>query len=241
MKQVLLFCAFMSLFLLSIMQTGCAKNPEGCVFYPDPLSDEEQNICEVADPLEPINRVIFVFNDKFYMWVLEPINENVYKKIPEPARDCIGNFFYNLFAPVRIIGAIMQGKGETAGLTTNEFVNNSLFGIAGIFRPAKFNPPDEEDLDQGLAHWGFGEGFYIVWPIFGPKTLRSSFGSIGEYFISPTKYTASNERFILQSTDSVDLWNEFSPTYKSITEGSIDEYTSLKKAYVERQRERLRE
>ncbi|AKM84025.1 TPA: hypothetical protein DCZ46_01710 [Candidatus Campbellbacteria bacterium] len=229
-----------SIFLLLVTtQIGCAQKPEGCVFYEDPLSDEEQTVCEVWDPFEPLNRITFYVNDKFYMWVLEPINKNLYEKIPEPVRDCIGNFFYNLSFPTRLFGAAMQGKGEIVGLTMNETINNSFFGIGGIFRPVKFNPPDEEDIDQGLAYWGVGEGVYIIWPLFGPRTFRSSFGNFGEYFISPVKYTGSVERFSLQSADSIDLWHDFSPTYKGIMDGSVDQYTAIKRAYISERRENL--
>lgn len=240
MRDASLFFAFMFLFLISIFQTGCAKKQTDCVFYEDPLSNEEQKICEVADPLEPINRVVFVFNDRFYLWVLEPINKNIYKKIPEPVRDSIGNFFQNITAPARFIGAVAQGKGETAGLIANEFINNSLLGIGGIFDPVKFTYPDDEDIGQGLAYWGFGEGIYFVWPIFGPRTTRSTVGDIGGYFVSPVKYTDNFERTVLQSTDSLDMWSGFSKTYIGIMDGSVDKYTALKKAYVSRTREDLR-
>lgn len=238
MRNLFLFFAFM--FLFSVFQTGCAKKPADCVFYEDPLSDEEQKICEIADPLESINRVVFVFNDRFYLWVLEPIDKNLYRKIPKPIRESIGNFFQNITAPVRFFGAIMQNKGETAGLIANEFINDSLFGIGGIFDPVKFTYPDDEDIEQGLACWGFDEGIYFVWPFFGPRTTRSTIGDIGGYFVSPVKYTDNFERTVLQSTDSLNMWSGFSKTYIGIMDGSVDKYTALKKAYISKIREKQR-
>src|SRR5690349_21425644 len=74
------------------------------VWADDFLSDEsyaEQNAAiKVYDPIEPLNRAIFTFNDKAFIWVLNPIATGYSKVLPADIRGCVGNFFYNLGEPV---------------------------------------------------------------------------------------------------------------------------------------------
>ena len=48
--------------------------------------DEEEEVDEILDPLEPINRVFFHFNDKLYFWVLKPVARGYGFVVPKPAR-----------------------------------------------------------------------------------------------------------------------------------------------------------
>ena len=54
--------------------------------------DKEESV-EVYDPLEPVNRVIFSFNDTVYEWVLDPVATGYSKVVPSDIRGLIGNFF----------------------------------------------------------------------------------------------------------------------------------------------------
>ena len=55
------------------------------------LDDDEDYIDDeavtISDPLEPVNRVFFVFNDKLYFWLLRPIARGYSWVVPEPARE----------------------------------------------------------------------------------------------------------------------------------------------------------
>ena len=61
---------------------------------------------EIYDPLEPINRAIFSFNnvDKMY----EPVAKG-YEKLPSPIQSGISNFLSNLRAPIVVINQVLQG------------------------------------------------------------------------------------------------------------------------------------
>ena len=53
----------------------------------DLLEDElEEKKLEVADPLEPLNRLMFQVNDRFYFWILKPVTQTYKGIAPEPAR-----------------------------------------------------------------------------------------------------------------------------------------------------------
>src|SRR5271157_3200375 len=52
--------------------------------YLNDINDEE--VITIADPLEPFNRAMYVFNDKLYFWMLKPVAQGYSKVVPEPAR-----------------------------------------------------------------------------------------------------------------------------------------------------------
>lgn len=231
-KNVLLSCL---LCLSLLIQFGCAKNPKDCVFYPDPMSDEEIPVCEIADPLEPINRVTFKFNDLLWTHVLDPVNK-VWRMVPW-IPDRVDAFLNHITSPVRFVGALVQGKGETAGCIANEFVNNTFFGGLGTFDVVPYTYQDQEDMGQGFAHWGVGEGFWIVWPFFGGMSLRDSVGTIADNFLSPALYTENVWRLSLYSGEGLKAWNENSETYYKLTRVNFDDpYERYKKWYVDKRR-----
>jgi phospholipid-binding lipoprotein MlaA len=155
------------------------------------VDSDEQAVYKVADPIEPFNRLMFSFNDKMYQWVLRPVSLGYRKVTPRVVRSGVQNFFTNLGAPVRTVGCILQGKAQAATTEVAKFIFNSTFGVLGFFDLFKDYPemnPDHEDLGQSLAVYGIGDGFYIVWPILGPSTLRDTVGSIGDGFLDPVNY-----------------------------------------------------
>ena len=50
----------------------------------------------MPDPLQVVNRPFFTFNDKMYFWVLKPVARGYGWIVPEPARNSVKKFFYNL-------------------------------------------------------------------------------------------------------------------------------------------------
>ena len=68
---------------------------------------------EIYDPLEPINRAIFSFNNFADKIILEPTAKG-YRKLPSPIQLGISNFLSNLRAPLVVINQILQGQGKNA-------------------------------------------------------------------------------------------------------------------------------
>ena len=64
---------------------------------------------QVYDPLEPLNRVIFKFNNVADRIVLEPVAKG-YRKLPSPVQSGVGNFFSNLRLPLVIVNQFLQGQ-----------------------------------------------------------------------------------------------------------------------------------
>jgi len=204
----------------------------------DLLEEElaEQTV-EVADPLEPWNRMMYYVNDALYFWVLKPVAQ-VYKDItPEPARIGIRNFFHNLTTPVRFVNCLLQGKGDSAGTELHRFAVNTTAGVLGFGDPARSElglEPAKEDLGQTLAIYGLGNGFYIVWPLFGPSTVRDSVGMVGDQFLNPTRYVKPTEVSIGISAVKITNENSFHiGEYEALKSAAIEPYVAMREAYIQ--------
>lgn len=205
----------------------------------------EESSPTVADPLEPVNRAIFVFNDKAYFWVLKPVAQGYRAVVPQGARVSVRNFFSNLGTPIRLANNILQGKPKAAGTELLRFVINSTIGIAGLFDPARTGFHIEkrnEDLGQTLGRYGLGPGFYIVLPLLGPSTARDTVGLAGDLFADPLTYISdpSAETGIraFRSENEVSL---SIGDYEDLKESSLDPYVAVRDAYVQNRARKVRE
>lgn len=139
---------------------------------------------EVNDPLEPVNRWIFAFNEFFQDVLLRPLSTLYNEAIPAIARTGIRNFLDNLKSPVTLANNILQGDIDGAVTTLGRFIVNSTVGIAGFADVAADSGLEgrDEDFGQTLGVWGAGEGFYLVLPIFGPSNPRDL---VGKFIVDP--------------------------------------------------------
>ncbi|MEO5357437.1 MAG: VacJ family lipoprotein [Nitrospirae bacterium YQR-1] len=199
--------------------------------------DEKTGDLEIADPLESLNRVMFEFNDALYTGVLKPLTTAYNFVVPEDGRIAVDNFFYNLFMPVRFVNAVLQLKFEDAGNELLRFTINSTIGIAGLadFATSEFNlKKSEKDTGQTLGFYGLGHGFYIVWPLLGPKSLRDSFGYVGDMYLRPINYLGDYRKSMAVTaynyTNHLSLHTQ---DYETLKEASVDPYLSLRDAYLQ--------
>ena len=204
-----------------------------------------RNSFSIADPLRPVNKFMFMVNDKIYFIIIKPLAKQYKKITPKPARISLKNFFNNLAAPGRFANCILQGKFHSANTEFKRFAVNSTVGILGLSDPARDKMglmQTNEDLGQTLAKYGFGNGFYVVWPLLGPSTLRDSVGLVGDSFTNPIMYLKSTRVYIAASVAK--SANEYSfrlGDYKAFKEGTIDPYTAMRDAYIQYRRKMVQE
>lgn len=139
------------------------------------------------DPLEPVNRVVYTFNDKVDRAVLKPVAKGYKRVVPGPVRTGVSNFFANLKQPVVIVNDLLQGQVVQTGSDTSRFIWNSTVGLAGVLDVATPMglPAHDEDFGQTFGVWGFGEGWYLVLPFLGPSTARDALGLPPEWELDP--------------------------------------------------------
>ncbi len=213
----------------------------------DFFEDEfEEEAVLVSDPFSHWNRAMFHFNDKLYFWVLKPLARGYKAITPDFFRVGVKNFFRNITTPVRLVNCLLQGKGDAAVNEFARFVINTTVGVLGLGSPAdnipEVAPPSEEDLGQTLARYGIGNGFYIVWPVLGPSTLRDTFGMVGDFFLKPVSYVDSTEASIaIWSFDKVNETSFRIGDYESLKKAAIDPYLAIRNVYIQYRNTQLEE
>ena len=158
------------------------------------VTEAEEEGPRIPDPLAPVNKVMYHFNDRLYFWVLKPVTQVYSHIIPEDFRIIFGNVYDNLWAPSRMLNNLLQLRFKAAGNELIRFLFNSVAGIAGmgdVARDALGIKKQEADFGQTLGHYGIGHGFYLVLPVFGPSSLRDGIGLAGDYFMHPLTYVSS--------------------------------------------------
>lgn len=192
---------------------------------------------QVADPLEPINRAIFVFNDRLYFWVLKPMAQGYNFILPGAARRGVRNFFSNLFTPIRFVNCILQGKGNAAATEVVRLITNTTLGVAGFWDPAMDLYGVEisnEDLGQTLGAYGIGNGFYLVWPVLGPNSLRDTVGFFGDLYVNPINYLEPTSLAF-----GVGLYRRFNDLslrigdYEAVKQAAVDPYVAFRDGYIQ--------
>jgi phospholipid-binding lipoprotein MlaA len=198
----------------------------------------------ISDPLEPWNRAMFTFNDKLYFWAAKPLARGYSAIVPEWGRVRVKNIFQNISMPVRFVNNLLQLKIRGAGTELLRFVFNTTAGVGGMFDVARNIDlkVSDEDLGQTLGVYGIGNGFYIVWPVLGPSSLRDTVGTVGDYFLDPVSYITPTESQI--GVRTFDYTNETSlhiGDYEDMKESAIDPYISFRSAYIEYRKNKIKE
>ena len=201
-------------------------------YLDEPFAEKEVS---VADPLQPMNRVFFHFNDKMYFWMLKPL-ATLYKTfVPTGVRLCVRNAFVNAMAPVRIANNLLQMKGKQCGVELTRFALNSTLGAGGLFDPAEKEfglKPYDEDFGQTLGHYGLGNGLFIMWPVLGPSTLRDTVGLAGDFFLDPMNYLPWQVDAVAKGTKEVNRTSLNLGQYEDFKASALDPYVSMRDAYV---------
>lgn len=216
------------------------------VNIPPKSSKPEEPVETIADPLEPINRVFFHFNDKFYFLILKPVASGYEIVVPEILRVGVRNFFSNAATPIRLVNCLLQANFKCVGTEIARFFLNTTFGVAGFFDPARaeFNIEKiEKDFGSTLGLWGIGPGFYVNWPIFGPSSLRDTVGFVFDLFLDPQNYLIPSIPINI-AVKSYAQVNETSLTigeYEEFKKSAIDPYIALKDAYHQYRQNKIKE
>lgn len=195
----------------------------------------------VADPLESWNRMWFHFNDFVLLKMGKPLYSGYEAVTPSELRTGVRNFFHNVLFPVRFVNALLQGEFLAAGVEFDRFMINTIVGFGGFIDVAKKDKPivepDVKDMGQTFGRWGMGEGIYLVWPFFGPSTLRDTAGMAGDYFLDPTWILLTLDQGI--ATNTYREVNNLGPTidtYEGLKSGSVEPYTAMRDAYIQMRR-----
>jgi len=190
-----------------------------------------------ADPLEPLNRGIYRFNDAIDKAVIKPVAKGYKAVMPQPARNMVGNFISNLDDVLVTINDLLQLKFNQAASDGARVMINSTFGVLGLFNVADRLEKHNEDFGQTLGYWGLGPGPYLVLPILGPSSLRDSTGLYVDGFASiPYNVQDVSTRNQYYGLSSIHYRASILDQEKVLNEAVIDRYEFIRDTYLLRRK-----
>jgi phospholipid-binding lipoprotein MlaA len=202
----------------------------------------------IRDPIEPVNRGIFAFNNLLDIAIIEPVAKVYNFLVPSFARDGVQNFMRNLNTPIIVANEFLQGDIKGVGVAAARFVINTTAGMGGLFDVAGTQglPYSQEDFGQTLAVWGFGDGFYMVLPVIGPSSLRDTAGIAADSYADPVRLWAHNtDREWIYYTrvglDGLDKRARLVKATEDLRRNSLDYYAAVRSAYVQKRQSLIRD
>lgn len=214
--------------VLALMLAGCASGPTAVPH----------------DPLEPLNRGIYGFNEKVDAMVLKPV-ATVYRDVtPDPVRTGVHNFFSNLKDLWSSINAVAQLRPQEAVENFMRFNVNTVFGLGGLLDLAsEMNIPRTElDFGQTLGRWGVPAGPYLVLPLFGPSSGRDLLGTSIEAKGDLTQGLDSvSQRNALQALRAVEKRANLLRATDLLGDVSLDPYSFTRDVYLQRRQSQIQD
>ena len=191
------------------------------------------------DPWENWNRKVFGFNEALDVNVLKPVATVYADVVPVMVRQGVQNFFSNFADAWSAVNNLLQGKVELGLQDMVRVGVNTLFGLGGVLDVASEMGIDHhyEDFGQTLGHWGFGAGAYIVWPLFGPSTVRETIALPLDRTVSPALVIdGGSAQLGVSALQLINVRASLLGAGKVVDEIALDKYSFIRDAYLQRRR-----
>jgi phospholipid-binding lipoprotein MlaA len=201
----------------------------GCATTGGPMSK--------ADPFEPWNRAMYDVNEVVDGKFVKPAVQAYVDYTPKPIQQTIRNFFGNIDDLFSAINGLLSGKLDSAGNDLGRVILNTLAGIGGLIDVASDAGIPKGNLDFGLTFgtWGFPQGPYLFVPLIGPTTVRDGTGLGVRFYTGLVGYIPDvPTRNVLYGVGAVDLRAQALGPESLIDQASLDRYTFIRRAYLQR-------
>jgi len=199
---------------------------------------------EEYDPWEPFNEKMFDFNRGLDRWVIKPVAKGYNKVMPDPWQQAVGNAFSNIGFVPRMVNSLLQGRFAGAGRELLRLVVNSSIGLGGLMDIAKQEGFEKSnaDLGQTLGVWGVGPGPYLILPFLPPLTVRDAIGYGVDGAMNPLSYFIPvGATFGMRGEDTVNDRSLNLDLYQGFEESTVDFYSGLRNAYLQRRQKLIKE
>jgi phospholipid-binding lipoprotein MlaA len=196
-----------------------------------------------ADPLEPLNRATWRFNDAIDRTVAKPVARGYNKVVPAPVRTGVSNFFSNLGDVTVAFNDFAQGRFRDGMSDVTRFAVNSTFGVLGLFDVAGKGgvPKHDQDFGLTLGHYGVPTGPYLVLPLFGPSTFRDAAGVGVDQYIAPSNQFDPAWRNSLWGLNFVSARARYLDATNLLEQAALDKYLFVRDAWLAQRQSKLDE
>ncbi|MEH0166850.1 VacJ family lipoprotein [Paucibacter sp. JuS9] len=189
------------------------------------------------DPFENWNRKVFSFNEALDENILKPVATGYSEIVPQPIRKSVDNFFSNVGDGWSAINLFLQGRFKTGIQQTMRFAVNTTLGLGGLLDIGSEVGLERttEDLGKTFGRWGFGTGAYIVWPLFGPSSVRDSLAMPWDRTASPAlAFNDGRSKVSIYVLQTVNARSNFLRAGEMLDGIALDKYTFIRDAYLTR-------
>ncbi len=210
------------------LSIACVLAVTGCASVPPGERDPE-------DPHEGFNRSMYRFNDKLDAAVLKPVSSAYTRTLPQPVRTGVSNFYSNITYLDTTLNDFLQGKGAQGASDLGRFLVNSTIGIIGIFDVATPMGLElhNEDFGQTLGVWGARNDSYLMYPVWGPSTVRDTGGIVVSLLTNPIYYATAPVSIPLGLLQVVDLRARHEGFVQFRDEAALDPYVFTRESYLQ--------
>lgn len=205
---------------------GCATAPAGSVASP-------------ADPIEGWNRNVFAFNEALDENAIKPVATGYANVVPSMVRTGVTNFYANFKDAWSAVNSLLQGKVGNSISNVMRVGTNTVFGLGGVLDWATELHIERypEDFGQTLGVWGFESGPYVVWPVFGPSSLRDSLGLPLDLAVTPGFLIEDSEAgYGLSLLNIVNTRANLLKSSDLLDDIVLDKYVFVRDGYLQRRR-----
>lgn len=197
--------------------------------------DASSSIRSPQDPFEPINRLIYQFNDMLDRTVVAPTAQDYLAVVPAPARTMVRSFFSNLDDMTVALNDVLQLKLAQAMADCWRVLTNTTIGVFGLMDAASASGFEKhhEDFGQTLGYWGIGSGPYLILPFFGPSSARDGIGLFMDNNLNPlSRHHPASTRNNIYIVKIVSIRSNLLPM-ESMLDAQPDRYAFLRNSYLQ--------
>ncbi|CAG9263513.1 Surface lipoprotein [Burkholderia diffusa] len=190
------------------------------------------------DPLEPMNRAMYKFNDTVDTNIAVPIAKGYQKVTPTPVRTAISNFFSNLGDLGNMANNLLQLRITDATQDLMRVAMNSVFGVGGLIdiaTPAGL-PKHHQDFGLTMARWGVPSGPYLVLPVFGPSTIRDGVGRAVDVRFNLLNYIEPAARNPMYIAQFISARSDLLGATDLLKQAALDPYSFVRDAYLQQRK-----
>ncbi|UCE30993.1 MAG: VacJ family lipoprotein [Burkholderiales bacterium] len=191
------------------------------------------------DPLEPLNRAVFSFNDTVDRLLLEPAAKVYDEAVPELGKFMLRGFFGNIADAWTAVNNLLQGKPREAASDGARVAINSTFGFFGVADVASELGLEKhrEDFGQTLGRWGVPPGPYLVLPFFGPSTVRDGLGLWADVAADRTEAVVGSDAVAaVNAVRIIDARARLLRAGQLMESIALDPYLFVRNGYLQRRR-----
>ncbi|MDH4330287.1 MAG: VacJ family lipoprotein [Candidatus Moranbacteria bacterium] len=226
---------FLALFVI-LLNIGCAQKKSTGVSYAQPDLEEffeEKAPQKISDPFEKFNRIVFVFNDGLYEYVINPVSQAYELVLHSKIKTGMRNFFNYLKSPIYLASNMLIGDSEGAAFVLGRTLAHTF--VFGLFDFAKIPRNVNKNFCDVFRIWGIPKGPLIVLPLLGPFHTRDAIGTLLGSYANPVNQVNTEWTVPLKFSETLSEWPETYSDYTSMKDSTLDPYTATRSWIMNRE------